>query len=65
MYMPSEQEREEEKGMPIIVVKDIKTKMIMAKVGGTEQGRQRVRGGGGETVCGAAGLQQGGDEERQ
>jgi hypothetical protein len=30
--MHSEQEKEEEKGMPIIVVKDSKTKMVMAKV---------------------------------
>ena len=32
MYMHSEQEKEEEKGTPIIVAKDNKTKMIMAKV---------------------------------
>ena len=32
MYMHSEQEKEEEKGMPIIVAKDNKTKMIMARV---------------------------------
>ena len=32
VYMHSEQEKEEEKGMPIIVTKDSKTKMIMAKV---------------------------------
>ena len=30
--MHSEQEKEDEKGMPIIVIKDSKTKMIMAKV---------------------------------
>jgi hypothetical protein len=32
MDMHSEQEKEEEKGMPIIVVKDDKTKLVMAKV---------------------------------
>ncbi len=32
MYTRSEQEKEEEKGMPIIVAKDNKTKMIMARV---------------------------------
>ena len=33
MYMHSEQEKEEEEnGMPIIVAKDNKTKMIMARV---------------------------------
>ncbi len=32
MCMRSEQEEEEEKGMPIRVVKDMKTKMLMAKV---------------------------------
>ena len=32
MYMHSEQEKVEEKGMPIIATKDSKTKMIMAKV---------------------------------
>ena len=32
MYMHSEQEKEEEKGMPIIVAKDNRTKMIMARV---------------------------------
>ena len=31
-HMRSEQEKEEEKGMPIIVAKDNKTKMIMARV---------------------------------
>ncbi len=31
-HMPSEQEKEEEKGMPIIVVKNDKTKLVMAKV---------------------------------
>ncbi len=31
-YMHSEQEKEEEKGMPIVVAKDNKTKMIMARV---------------------------------
>ena len=32
MYMHSEQEKEEEKGMPIVVAKDNRTKMIMARV---------------------------------
>ena len=32
MYMHSEQEKEEEKGMPIIVMKDDRTKMTLAKV---------------------------------
>ncbi len=32
MYMHSEQEKEKEKGMPIVGVKDNKTKMVMAKV---------------------------------
>ena len=32
MYMHSEQEKEEEKGMPIVAAKDSKTKMIMARV---------------------------------
>ena len=32
MYMHSEQEKEEEKGMPIIVAKDNRTKMITARV---------------------------------
>ncbi len=32
VYMRSEQEKEEEKGMPIVVAKDSKTKMIMARV---------------------------------
>ncbi len=32
MYMCSEQEKEEEKGMPIAVLKDDGTKMITAKV---------------------------------
>ena len=32
MYARSEQEKEEEKGMPIIVVKDNKTKSMMGKV---------------------------------
>ena len=32
MYMHSEQETEEEKGMPIVVAKDSKTKMTMARV---------------------------------
>ena len=32
MYMHSEQEKEEEKGMPIIVLKDNKTRTVMAKV---------------------------------
>ncbi len=32
MYMHSEQEKDEEKGMPIIVAKDNRTKMIMARV---------------------------------
>ena len=32
VYARSEQEKEEEKGMPIIVAKDNKTKMIMAMV---------------------------------
>ena len=32
MYMHSEQEKEEEKGMPIVLAKDSKTKMIMARV---------------------------------
>ncbi len=32
MYMHSEEEKEEEKGMPIVVVKDNKTKMVMATV---------------------------------
>ena len=32
MYMHSEREKEEEKGVPIIVAKDNKTKMIMARV---------------------------------
>ena len=31
MYMHSEQEKEEEKGMPIIVLRDNKTRMVMAK----------------------------------
>ena len=32
MYMHSDQEKEGEKGMPIVVAKDSKTKMIMARV---------------------------------
>ena len=32
MYMHSVQEKEEEKGMPILIAKDSRTKMIMAKV---------------------------------
>ena len=32
MYMHSEQDKEEEKGMPIVVAKDNRTKMIMARV---------------------------------
>ncbi len=32
MYTRSEQEKEEEKGMPIVVVKDHKSKVLMAKV---------------------------------
>ncbi len=32
MYTHSEQEKEEEKGMPIIAVRDNETKMVMAKV---------------------------------
>ena len=32
MYMHSEQEKEEERGMPIVVAKDNRTKMIMARV---------------------------------
>ncbi len=31
-YMHSEQEKEEEKGMPIVVVKGNRTKIVMAKV---------------------------------
>ncbi len=31
MYMHSEQEKEEENGMPIVVAKDNRTKMIMAR----------------------------------
>ena len=32
MYMHSNQEKEEEVGMPIIVMKDSKTRMLMARV---------------------------------
>ncbi len=32
MYMHSEQEKEEEKGMPTVVATDRKTKMIMPRV---------------------------------
>ncbi len=32
MYMHSEQEKEEEKGMPIVVAKDSETKMIIERV---------------------------------
>ncbi len=32
MYIHSEQEREEEKGMPMVVMKDSRTKTITAKV---------------------------------
>ena len=32
MYMHSEQEAEEEKGMPTLVIKDSRTKMIVSKI---------------------------------
>ncbi len=46
-YMHSEQGKEEEKGMPIVVVKDDETKLVMAKVvpskGAQEHGVEVVR----------------------
>ena len=64
MHTCSEQVNEEEKGMPIIVVKDDNTNTSMAK-DGAEQGGERVRGRGGQEVCGATRIQQGDLEERQ
>ena len=40
MYPHSEQEMEEEKEMPIIVVKDDKTKLVMAKVAPSKGGQE-------------------------
>ncbi len=62
MYTRSEQEKEEEEeGMPIIAVKYDSTKLVMAKVAPSKG----VRGGGGQEVRGAVGLQQDNREERQ
>jgi hypothetical protein len=57
MHMRSEQEREEEVGMPIVVVKVSRAKMIMAKVGAEQKGRE-LRAGGREESSVAFGSQE-------
>ncbi len=65
MYMRSEQWEDEEKGMPSVVMKDEKTKMIAGGEGGAQQGHGSVRSGVGEKSVGATWTQEDDIEERQ
>ncbi len=64
MYMHSEQEREEEKGMPIIVAKDNKPKMIMARLAPSKE-VDKLCSGDSKEDGGAVGAQEDHHEERQ
>ena len=65
MHLRSEQDQEEETGMPTIAMKDSRTKMVLSKVGGTEQRSGAVCRRSSSTISGAAGLREGDLEERQ